>query len=187
MELMIVLFLIIISILAALVWAFVLHKQNEKLFLSCNRFLSNDYVDDILISQITLLSDDKFNYVYSYDDLPLGRVSAFLNYFGRNVYDEEPYAYYCKRSSRDNEFREYGCVIARTGVYISTENPGNKNLKDKDNTVLKASEKHINFSGLTNVFCIGSCLITVNYMPGMIFDKYRVYSIDDGLLRDQIP
>ena len=183
---LIVIAVALIILLFLFVGAFVLHKHNEKAYLLWKKYLSYDIVDDIMISQISNGSDDAFDYVYYTENLPLGRVSAFLNYFGKNIYNEEPYAYFCKRSSRDNEFREYGCVITRSGIYISRENPGNKNLKDKDNTVLKADEKTICFSGLTNIFCIGSLIITVNFRAEKFFDRYQIYSIRESVLKNRI-
>ena len=186
MEMMIFAIAIILIVGIAFTGAVIIHKSNEKAYLSYIKVISNDLLDNALSSQIENQPDAAFNYVYCGDSLPLGRISAFLNYFGRNIYDEEPYAFYCKRSSRDNEFREYGCVIARTGIYISKENPGNANLKDKDTTVLKGVEKNIDFSGLSRLFVIGSGIITVNYRPNSIIDKYSFYSVEDPVLRNQI-
>lgn len=164
----------------------VLHKRNEKTFASWNKHLSKNAIDEVLLSQISRVNDAEYNYVYYYDNLPLGRITAFLNYFGQDIYNEEPYVFYCKRSSRDNEFREYGCIIARTGIYLSVENRKNKRMKDKDSAVLKAVEKTIKYAGLTNLFCIGPFIISVNFRPGTIFDSYHTYIIRDRLLRDQI-
>ena len=186
MEMIIFFAVIILVMIITGLSAVVLHKSNEKAFLECNKFISNELVDSTLTSQISVNKDDTFNYVYAGDSLPLGRISAFLNYFGRNIYDEEPYAFFCKRSSRDNEFREYGCVIARTGIYISKENPGNANLKDKDQTVLKSLDKFIDFTGLAKLYMIGNCLFVVNYRPFGLFDRYQFISISDPILRNQI-
>ena len=171
---------------AAIASLYAIHKKDKKIYESYIGYIDKDYTDETISNKIDLSADNAFDYVFLGDALPLGRVSAFLNYFDRNIYNEEPYAYYCKRSSRDNEFREYGCVIARTGVYLLIENSGNKNLKDKDKSVLKARENRISFVGLSHIFQLGTYILTVNYNPVGIFDHYEFFSIKDELLRRQI-
>ena len=166
--------------------AILLHKVNQKKFIEYNKYICDEEIDTQLSSQIDTGENNAFDYVFHEDTLPLGRVSAFLNNFGRTIYDEEPYVFYCNRSSRDNEFREYGCVIARTGVYLSKENPENKNLKEKDATVLKGADSVIDFSGLTHIFVLGSFIVTVNYRSKGIVDRYRIYSIEDKTLRGSV-
>lgn len=182
----IVLGLILIISITFLIGAIIIHNSSKVMYLFCDKAITNDYIDDILSTQIIIRGDASFDYVYSGDALPLGRVSAFLNHFGRSIYNEEPYAFFCKRSSRDNEFREYGWVIARTGIYISKENPGNASCKDNDTTVLQAVEKHIDYSGLSKIFLIGKWIITVNYRPNKFIDSFHLYSVDDAVLRNQI-
>ena len=175
-----------ISIIAVVVCLMVIHRKSQESYSSYNTYITKDEIDEILASRIIQSSNDAFDFVYTGSNLPLGRVSAFLNYFQRTIYDEEPYAYFCKRSSRDNEFREYGCVIARTGVYFIEENPGNKNLKEKDNTVLQAKETFIPFEGLTHVAALGSLLFTIHYDPNKWVDRYHIFNITNKALTDQV-
>lgn len=162
------------------------HIKNANVFSLCNEYLNSDYVDEVLTAQITINPKNDFDYVYDAGNLPYGRVSAFLNHFGRNIYDEEPYAFYCNRSSRDNEFREYGSILARTGVYISKENPQNKELKEKDSTVLEGKNSFIDFSGLVFVSSLGKKIVTVHHCPKAILDRPGIYTIENDLLRKQI-
>ena len=175
-----------VFVLLALIGAILMHCFSQKAYTEYNKYICDEEIDSLLSSQIGRVEDKAFDYVYYGKTLPLGRVSAFLNNFGRTIYDEEPYAFYCNRSSRDNEFREYGCVIARTGVYLSKENPENKNLKEKDATVLKGADSVIDFSGLIHISVLGSFIMTVNYRPKGIIDRYRFYSIDDKALRGNV-
>lgn len=178
--------ILIVVILLIGAFAIALHKYSKKEYEIHSKCFSIEQIDELLTAQIYLSEDKAYDYVYSNSSLPLGRVSAFLNYFNQNIYDEEPYAYYCNRSSRDNEFREYGCIIARNGIYLARENTKNKSLKEKDTSVLKATEKTIAFAGLSHAFLLGSILITVNYKPKGLIDQYRFYSLGDILLGKQV-
>lgn len=178
----VILSVVVIPILCAII----LHKRREKVFFAYNSCISNDFVDSTLASLISVPKVNNFNFIFSGDSLPLGRISAFLNYFGKNIYNEEPYAFFCKRSSRDNEFREYGCVIARTGIYISEENPGNANLNEKDGTVLESTDTFIDFSGLARVYMIGDSILAIYYRPFKLFDRFKLFSVNDPCLKDQI-
>jgi len=175
-----------VIIFGGLIGPVLLHLINQKKYVAYERAISDEEIDKLLNAQIDTHENKAFNYVYSGDSLPLGRVSAFLNNFGRTTYDEEPYAFYCKRSSRDNEFREYGCVITRTGVYVSKENPQNKDLKENDPTVLMGKDSVIDFSGLTCVVVLGPCILTVNHKPNSIIDRFHFCVIEEASLRNSI-
>ncbi|MDD6715432.1 MAG: hypothetical protein PUF49_03530 [Firmicutes bacterium] len=155
-----------------------LHTKYLHEFEDSNLFITNDYVDEIIEQQIDSYGDSshEFNYCYNRKNMPFGRVMSFLNFFGRSIYDEEPYLFLCKRSSRDNEFREYGCVFARTGIYISVENPNNKDRKEKEDS-LPPQNKHIDFSGLVAAHRIGNSIWTVNFRPNHHFESYKLISI----------
>ena len=109
------------------------HDKNILALNNCVKILTNDEVDTIIMSvtENFVDSQNSYNFVYNYTNMPLGRASAFLNYHNTNIYDEEPYIFLCKRSLKENEFREYGCIVARNGIYISVDNPQNAQLKDK--------------------------------------------------------
>lgn len=153
------------------------HKKNLYEFENSTSSITNDYVDNVIESQIESYADSahEYSYVYNKNNMPLGRVMSFLNFFGRSIYDEEPYLFLCKRSSRDNEFREYGCVFARTGIYISVENPNNKSQKEKDGS-LAPNNKCIDFNGLVAVHRIGNTIWTTNVRPERKFDSIKMYS-----------
>lgn len=155
------------------------HKEHQTESDSCVTVVTNDCIDNELEREIQGFSDgsNEFNYVYDSNTMPLGRVMAFLNFFGRSIYDEEPYLFLSKRSSRDNEFREYGCVIARTGIYISVENPNNKNRKEKESS-LPPKDSFIDFVGLAGYRVVGNSLWTENFRPTHRFDKIRHYHIE---------
>ena len=48
-----------------------------------------DEIDNIVLDSIdTSVYEKEVKYVYEKDNIPLGRAMAFLNYFGRSIYDE---------------------------------------------------------------------------------------------------
>lgn len=71
-----------------------------------------------------ILQHDSNNTDYKFDiyRIPYGRVNAFLNYFGKNIDEEEVYYYSAIRSSKRDELREYGLAVTQNGLYISKEN-----------------------------------------------------------------
>lgn len=125
------------------------HEKNILALENCVEIFTTDEIDTMIMSVTDNFTDyqNNFSYIYNYIDMPLGRASAFLNYHNTNIYDEEPYIFLCKRSLKDNEFREYGCIIARNGIYISEDNPENAHLKDKQEA-LPGKEISILYKGL---------------------------------------
>lgn len=162
--------------IAAIILGRKLHIDNQKRLDECNKFITYDQVDEWLIPVIGTYSNanKQHNYVYTDKNMPLGRASAFLNFFGKSIYNEEPYLFLCKRSSKDNEFREYGCMFARTGIYFSDEiNVGSKEIASG------SKNKYVSFYGLTQAVSFGSLLITINVKPGAFFDKIQIISLSD--------
>lgn len=145
-----------------------LHNKNIERLNAYNQVVTFDEMDDVLCPITERYKDsnnDLFDYVYKGKSIPLGRATAFLNFFGKSIYTEEPYMFLCKRSSQDDEFREYGCLFGRTGIYLSDENA---NQRGKD--------KYISFFGLSQILVIGKLIITVNVRPQKMFDSIRIYS-----------
>ena len=73
--------------------------------------------------------------------MPYGRVNAFLNYFSKNIYGDEPYYFSVVPSKNIDELREYGIVIARSGIYVSIQKQNNEGKYYCENS-------YIEFSGL---------------------------------------
>lgn len=89
----------------------------------------------------TILQHDNNNTDYKFDiyRIPYGRVNAFLNYFGKNIDEEEVYYYSAIRSSKRDELREYGLAVTQSGLYISEEN----SIESSD-----SRDTYIPFSGI---------------------------------------
>ena len=146
------------------------HKKNINNFKNCVKIMTTDEIDTTILA-ITYnftIPQGTCNYVYNYVDMPLGRASAFLNYHNTNIYNDEPYVFLCKRSLKDDEFREYGCIVARYGIYISYDNPQNANLRDKQ-AALPGKDISISFRGITGIRTIGkNILITSLSVPQIL-------------------
>lgn len=86
--------------------------------------------------------DDKNNGEYKFDssNIPYGRANAFLNYFNRDLMNEEIYYFSAKPSMNENELREYGIVITGSGIFIANQ------ISEK-----KSKLKEILFSGFDKV------------------------------------
>lgn len=81
-------------------------------------------IDNIIVRLVENISDhDNNNENYKFDvyNLPYGRINAFLNYFGKSIYDDEIFYYSAIQSMNPNEIREYGTAITRSGIYISKQ------------------------------------------------------------------
>lgn len=154
----------------------VLHKMNKKQVALINKYISNESVDEILEQILPEYNNSSgvYDFVYKGTDIPLGRTMAFLNFFGRNIYKEEPYLYLCKRASKENDFSEYGCIVARTGVYFSEEIPSKKKKKTSER-----KDRSISFVGLTQMWSIGNILITVNYAENVLLDKVKIINVGE--------
>lgn len=170
------------------------HKQNKKIheknmirYNNSNRILVLDEIDNIIIPITKTFNDtnNSYNFTYHYDDMPLGRAAAFLNYHNISILDEEPYLYLCKRSLKDNEFREYGCIIGRRGIYYCKDNPKNASKKDKEEA-LPGKETFYPYNGLANVDK-GKTKITLRYIrPDKTTDDVKTISIIDDNERNVV-
>lgn len=90
--------------------------------------------------QLIMNDKNKQEYKFNASNLPYGRVNAFLNYFGRDIMNEEIYYFSAIPSINEDELREYGVVVTGSGIFIAYQ----KNKK-------KSKLKEILFSGLENV------------------------------------
>lgn len=174
-------FILLVLLVIRYFWK--LHNEGISKANGCTDYIVNEKIDSRLVSKLESYSLDElnFDYVFKRKDIPLGRASAFLNHFERTIYDEEPLVFLCNRSSRDNEFREYGYVFGRTGIYICDENPNHKNAKEKDE-FLKSRDGVISFYGLLKVWVIGSYILTVNLVGEKKLDRYHLVRISDKRL-----
>ena len=170
----------IISILIValgVILSYIAHLKNVERIKTCNKFIIFEQMDNLFLLKVGKYNDrlSKYNYVYDNDEMPLGRANAFLNFFGKSIYNEEPYLFLCKRSSKDDEFREYGWMFGRTGTYSSEEiNVGGKEIASG------SKNKEISFYGLVKVYAIGNLFITVNVRPEKIFDRLSILYINDS-------
>lgn len=183
MEGIVTIIILIILLISCLIVGRRLHNGNIIRLNQCNKVILYDQIDEALLEKIGSYIDkaNHYNFVYSNTEMPLGRASAFLNFFGKSIYDEEPYLFLCKRSSKDNEFREYGCLFARTGIYFSEEiNVGAKTAAEG------SKNKSISFCGLSQVFSIGNLFITINVRPDKYLDSIRIKSISDQQLLNKV-
>lgn len=80
---------------------------------------------------------------YYSDNMPWGRVNAFLNYFNRNANDEEVLYFRVISSDLWHEIREYGVVITDSAVYISVQ-------KEKEENYV-VHNYHIPYAGLLSI------------------------------------
>lgn len=178
--------LVTVSVLV-MILARLQHNKNLKAYNKCFDILTYDEIEDAVSGAIGAYSDTEkvYTYVYKGSEIPLGRVSAFLNYHKSSVFDDDPYLYLCKRSLKDNEFREYGCVVTRRGIFYSIDNPGNASRKEKENA-LPGREKHYFFTGLANVRICGPFIILDYIRPGKAFDSVKIISISDKNERNLI-
>ena len=76
--------------------------------------------ENLISASIKFAENDKNKNKFTIDNIPYGRVIAFISYFGKNLDDEEPIYFSPKISSDENELREYGILITSKGVYISS-------------------------------------------------------------------
>lgn len=66
-------------------------------------------------------ADSNKNKFYDFE-MPFGRATAFISYFERDLSDEEPLYFTPKMSEKEEELREFGCLITNKGLYISANN-----------------------------------------------------------------
>ncbi len=111
--------------------------------------ISLDQLDDKLLKAVAILEENDRNdrdYIFDPYSLPYGRINAFLNYFDKTINDEEVFYYSAVKSLDEEEIREYGSLVARTGIYISKQYRKKDGAYDVENI-------YIPFSGLYEARC----------------------------------
>ena len=90
-----------------------------------------------MLPAANVLKNGDNNNVKFTESFPFGRVSYFLNFFNRELGDDEPLYFSPKRSLDSNELREYGTLITTSGLYLSyqTGNEKSDNFKDHNRSV----------------------------------------------------
>lgn len=83
-----------------------------------------EILEKLISASVIFAENDKNKNKFTIDEMPYGRATAFISYFGKNLDDEEPVYFSPKMSSDENELREYGTLVTTKSVYISE--------KDKD-------------------------------------------------------
>ena len=96
--------------------------------------------DDLQIEQMlrpvaACISESDGNKAKFSENFPFGRITYFLNFFQRNLENEEPLFFSPRRSINRDEIREYGIVLTTAGLYVSkqttkTDKSGNLITKD---------------------------------------------------------
>lgn len=134
-------------------------------YLVCNRRVAeweNKPVDEveyrIIDNQIEkaigyIVTGDKNDEEYKFEseNIPLGRVNAFLNYFERDVLNEEIYYFSAIPSKNENELREYGIAITGSGMFIACQ-ATSKKVKLKE--ILFAGLSNVNYDANNNVLSV---------------------------------
>lgn len=97
-------------------------KNNRMWMRQCNKRYTEEQIDSHIYNAAQEIKDqNKDDYKFFGEQLPYGRISAFLNYFGESIYTTEPYYFSSVPSRDDNEFREYGLLLTRNGIYVSLQ------------------------------------------------------------------
>ncbi len=166
-----------IILLVILALRFFHHKMTARKYENCNMRITYSEVDALLLSNLPEYCDtkNKYDHVYAYDEMPLGRAMSFLNFFERSIYDEEPYLFLCKRATKENDFSEYGCIIARTGAYFSSELDADKKKKPA-----RRKDRSISFNGMSLIRSIGSILVVTRYSPDKLLDEVQIIGVKDA-------
>lgn len=137
-----------------------LQKEIEEHRRANQEWLSQNYValpeDQIskalypLVDQIYSNDENSDEYKFVGENIPYGRVNAFLNYHGASLGEEEPYYYSAFPSKKKTEFREYGIVITNKGIYCSQQ------TANSDNTSFQTQDSRISFAGVKNISISGN-------------------------------
>lgn len=104
-------------------------RYNKKLVKKGGIDIVQEEVNKTIFSMVQSIYESDSNrgdYKFVGESVPYGRANAFLRFFNRNVFFEEPYFYSCFPSSNKEEFREYGILISKNGIFVSKENGSNK-------------------------------------------------------------
>ena len=74
------------------------------------------------IAKLIAFNDkNKSDYKFSSSNMPYGRVNAFMNYFQRDLINEDIYYFSAVPSENENEIREYGLAITGSGIFIASQ------------------------------------------------------------------
>ena len=93
------------------------------------------------VAELIAFNDkNKSEYKFNASNIPYGRANAFLNYFQRDLINEDIYYFSAIPSENENEVREYGFAITGSGIFIASQ----ANSK-------KGKTKQLLFSGFNNV------------------------------------
>ena len=92
------------------------------------------------VAELIAFNDkNKSEYKFNASNMPYGRANAFLNYFQRDLINEDIYYFSAIPSENENEVREYGLAITGSGIFIASQ----ANSK-------KGKTKQLLFSGFNN-------------------------------------
>ena len=114
-------------------------------------------VSKIIIPFLDKLKEADQNTVKFSSNFPFGRMTYFLNFFNRDLSDDESIYFSPIRSKDNNELREYGIVITTTGIYISYQT----DKTDKEGNYI-AKNKAISFNGIVSSNLSGD-ILTIYY------------------------
>lgn len=64
---------------------------------------------------------NKSDYKFNSSNMPYGRANAFLNYFQRDLINEDIYYFSSIPSENENEVREYGFAVTGSGIFIASQ------------------------------------------------------------------
>lgn len=121
------------------------NKIVNQQFLKNNKTIYSDEEIDLKLSsfiqEIKENDTNKKDYIFDQENMPYGRVNAFLNYFNKSIYEEDPYYFSVIPSKNLNEMREYGIAITREGTYVSLQKQDNEGK-------CYCQNEYIPFSGL---------------------------------------
>jgi len=148
-------------------------KENKEWLRNNQISYTVQQVDECLEPLIeNIYNQDVNDWEYKFDrnNLPYGRVNAFLNYFDTNIYQDEPYYYSCIPSKDENEFREYGVLITRQGVYVSYQK------KNESGEAYQAVDRKFAFSGLKDVSVEG------NVIKGQVIDSSTFFNRSQSIV-----
>lgn len=133
-------------------------KNNRMWMRQCNKRYTEEQIDSHIYNAAQEIKDqNKDDYKFFGEQLPYGRISAFLNYFGESIYTTEPYYFSSVPSRDDNEFREYGLLLTRNGIYVSLQGKGEQFLPFAGLKEVKAENG--NFVG---------CVVTTSFDDNII-------------------
>lgn len=74
------------------------------------------------VAELIAFNDkNKSDYKFTSSNMPYGRVNAFMNYFQRDLINEDIYYFSAIPSENENEVREYGFAITGSGIFIASQ------------------------------------------------------------------